>query len=118
MKSLWQDVRYGVRMLWKSKGFTAVAVAAVAPGGGANTTIFSCVNALLLRPFSYSTTERVVKVWERLKDSPTGRGGVSPGNYWEWREQAGVFEELAAFNLQPFNLSGGDQPERINGSRV
>ncbi|HLM57075.1 MAG TPA: ABC transporter permease [Pyrinomonadaceae bacterium] len=118
MKTVWQDLRYGARMLWKSKGFTAVAVAAVALGVGANTLIFSCVNALLLRPFSFPTTERAVMVWERRKDNPSGRNSVSPGNYHEWRAQARAFEELAAFNTQPFNLSEGDQPERINGARV
>src|SRR3712207_80865 len=101
MRSLWQDLRYGARMLWKSKGFTSVAVAAVALGVGANTLIFSCVNALLLRPFAFPTTDRTVMVWESRQDIPTGRGSVSPGNYHDWREHARAFEELAAFNTQP-----------------
>jgi len=118
MKTLWQDVRYGARMLWKSKGFTLVAVAAVALGVGANTTVFSCVNALLLEPFSFSTTDRAVMVWERIVEEPKGRGSVAPGNYSDWRGQVGSFEELAAYVPDPFNLSEGEQPERLNGARV
>ncbi len=118
MKTLWQDVRYGARMLWKSKGFTLVAVAAVALGVSATATVFSSVNALLLRPFSFSTTDRAVMVWERIVDEPKGRGSVAPGNFADWREQAASFEELAAFTQQPFNLSEGDLPERLNGARV
>jgi putative ABC transport system permease protein len=115
---LWQDIRFAARVLWKSRGFTAVAVAAVALGVGANTTIFSCVNALLLHPFSYSTTERAVMVWEKGVDGGFSRGSVAPANYLDWREQTKVFEELAAFNPQPFSLNEGDQPERISGAEV
>src|SRR2546423_9473640 len=118
MGSLWQDIRFAARVLWKSRGFTAVAVAAVALGVGANTTIFSCVNALLLHPFSYSTTERAVMVWEKGVDGGFSRGSVAPANYLDWREQTKVFEELAAFNPQPFSLNEGDQPERISGAQV
>jgi len=118
MKTLWQDVRYGARMLWKSKGFTLVAVAAVALGVGANTTIFSCVNALLLEPFAFTTTDRAVMVWERIIEEPKGRGSVAPGTYADWREQSASFEELAAFTPSPFNMSEGEQPERLNGARV
>jgi len=118
MTTIWRDVRYAARMLWKSPGFTAVAVLAVALGVGANTTIFSCVNALLLRPFAYETTDRAVMVWERGIDRAGSRNSVAPANYLDWRDQTRVFEELAAYSQQHFSLNEGDRPERVPGARV
>jgi putative ABC transport system permease protein len=118
MGTLWQDIRFAARMLWKNRGFTAVAIMAVALGVGTNTMIFSCVNALLLRPFAYSTTDRAVMVWEKGVEGGFQRGSVAPANYFDWRDQTKVFEELAAYNQQHFSLSEGDQPERIPGARV
>ena len=105
-------------MLWKNPGFTAVAVLAVALGVGANTTIFSVVNALLLRPFAYETTQRVVMVWERGVEQTNNRNSVAPANYLDWRDQTKVFEELAAYAQQHFSLNEGEQPERVPGARV
>jgi putative ABC transport system permease protein len=116
--TLWRDLGFAARMLWKSPGFTAVAVLAVALGVGANTTIFSVVNALLLRPFAYETTERVVMVWERGVDQTNNRNSVAPANYLDWRDQTKVFEELAAYGQQHFSLNEGEQPERVPGARV
>jgi putative ABC transport system permease protein len=118
MLTFWQDLRYAARMLWKNPGFTAVAVLAVALGVGANTTIFSCVNALLLQPFNFPHTDRLVMAWERGADGSFLRGSVSPGNFAEWRAQTAAFEQLAAYNPQHFNLTEGDQPERLAGARV
>jgi putative ABC transport system permease protein len=116
--TLFQDLSFAARTLWKTPGFTAVAVLAVALGVGANTTIFSVVNALLLRPFAYETTERVVMVWERGVDQVNNRNSVAPANYMDWRDQTQVFEELAAYSPQHFSLTEGEQPERVAGSRV
>ena len=116
--SLLRDLSFAARMLWKSPGFTAVAVMAVALGVGANTTIFSCVNALLLHPFAYETTDRVAMVWERGLNESNSRNSVSPANYADWRGQTKVFEELAAYNSQYFSLNEGEQPERVPGARV
>jgi putative ABC transport system permease protein len=116
--TLWRDLGFAARMLWKSPWFTAVAVLAVALGVGANTTIFSVVNALLLRPFAYETTPRVVMVWERGVDQTNNRNSVAPANYMDWRDQTKVFEELAAYNSQHFSLNEGEQPERVPGARV
>src|SRR5256714_11719421 len=113
MGTLWKDLRYAARMLWKNPGFTAVAVLAVALGVGANTTIFSCVNALLLRPFAFKTTDRAVMVWEKSSDNTWQHGSVAPANYLHWRGQTNVFEELAAHHTHPFNLNQGAQPERV-----
>ncbi|MET0646009.1 MAG: ABC transporter permease, partial [Pyrinomonadaceae bacterium] len=116
--TLWRDLGFAARMLWKNPGFTAVAVLAVALGVGANTTIFSVVNALLLRPFAYETTPRVVMVWERGIDQTNNRNSVAPANYMDWRDQTKVFEELAAYGTQHFSLNEGEQPERVPGARV
>ncbi|HEX8720560.1 MAG TPA: ABC transporter permease [Pyrinomonadaceae bacterium] len=118
MTSLLRDLSFAARMLWKSPGFTAVAALAVALGVGANTTIFSCVNALLLHPFAYKTTDRVVMVWERGLTETNNRNSVSPANYADWRAQTKVFEELAAYSSQHFSLNEGEQPERVPGARV
>ena len=118
MGTFWQDLRYGARMLRKNPGFTAVAVMALAIGIGANTVIFSCVNALLLRPFDFSTTDRLVMVWTQNLAVGAVRNSVSPGNFMGWREQSSVFEELVTYNQQHYNLTEGDQPERVSGARV
>ena len=116
--TLWRDLGFAARMLWKNPGFTAVAVLAVALGVGANTTIFSVVNALLLRPFAYETTPRVVMVWERGIDQTNNRNSVAPANYLDWREQTKGFEEWAAYGQQHFSLNEGEQPERVPGASV
>jgi putative ABC transport system permease protein len=118
MGILWQDLRYGLRMLAKNPGFTFVAVLAIALGIGANTTIFSCVNALLLHPFSFDNQDRLIMLWERAPDAGIRRGSVAPGNFADWRDQGTSFEELAAINKRAFNLTEGDQPERVSGARV
>jgi putative ABC transport system permease protein len=118
MGTLFQDLRYGVRMLTKNPGFAVVAVLAIALGIGANTTIFSCVNALLLRPFSFRNQERLMMVWERLPDAGIWHGSVAPGNFADWRDQTRLFAEVAAFSQRAFNLTDGDEPERVAGARV
>ena len=105
--TLFRDLSFAARMLWKNPGFAAVAILAVALGVGANTTIFSVVNALLLRPFAYATTQRAVMVWERGVEQTNQRNSVSAANYHDWREQTKVFEELAAYNQQHFRRSRG-----------
>jgi putative ABC transport system permease protein len=112
------DLRYGVRMLWKNPGFTAVAVVALALGIGANSAIFSVVNTVLLQPLPYKEPERLVMVWE--DDTKHGYPNDTPAaaNYVDWREQNQVFEGMAAMADQSFNLTGSGEPERIDGKRV
>ena len=112
MRNLWQDVRYGARALRANPGFTAVAVVALALGVGANTAIFSVVNAVLLRPLQYPHHERVVAIQEL---SPEGRRvQVTPANFLDWREQATAFERMAAVLTRTSNLASQDEAERID----
>jgi cell division protein FtsX len=94
MMTVWQDIRYGVRMLRKNPGFTFVAVLTLALGIGANTTIFSLIDAVLLRPLPYKDSDRIVMVSEGPLGKPAAYG-VSVPDFVDWREQSTVFEELS-----------------------
>ncbi|HVG21656.1 MAG TPA: ABC transporter permease, partial [Blastocatellia bacterium] len=119
MSILLQDVRYSIRMMLKSRGFTAAAVIALALGIGANTAIFSVVNAVLLRPLPYPDPQRVVTVWQNLR----ARGGpdqefTSPADFNDWREQSQSFDHMAAvINWGP-TLTGRAEPEQLRGAAV
>ena len=112
-ETLWQDVRYGARMLAKHKAFTSVAVITLALGIGANTAIFSVVNELLLRPLPYRDAERIVMLWEV---TPEGRrqNTTSRANFRAWRSQNSSFEHMAAFTDQRFNLTDTGEPEELS----
>src|SRR5919202_655473 len=115
MNTLLQDLRYGLRMLWKSPGFAAVAVVTLALGIGANTAIFSTLDALLLHPFNLRDTDRLTAVFEtRAQDAGT-HDSVAFANYLDMRAQSGAFEGAAAWTNSNANLSEGEQPERIEG---
>src|SRR6266850_2243668 len=119
MENLWQDIRYGVRSLWKRPGFTAVAVITLALGIGANTAIFSVVNATLLRPLPFRDSERVVMVWGFLPKMAQTADKLpsSSGNFVSLREQNHSLENLAAFRSWGWQLTGGE-PELLHGARV
>jgi putative ABC transport system permease protein len=112
-ETLFQDIRYGGRVLAKHKAFTAVAVITLALGIGANTAIFSVVNELLLRPLPYRDAERVVMLWEV---TPEGRhqNSTSRANFRSWRDQSTSFQELAVFTDQRANLTGAGEPEEVS----
>ena len=118
METLWQDIRYGFRMLWKNPGFTVVAVLALALGIGANSTIFSFVNGILLRPLPYQQPERLVLLEETSKKENSASIGVSFPNFLDWREQNRVFEDIAAYVENSYTLVGGGEPEQVKGASV
>src|SRR5688500_4746810 len=113
MKTLLQDVRYGLRVLARAPGFTAVAVLAVALGVAANTAIFSVVNAVLLEPLPYRDPGRLVSLWEMNKARDARQNLLSPANLIDWKEQTYVFEDVAAFVDSRVNLTGGGGPEEV-----
>src|SRR5690242_11957653 len=119
MTTLWQDLRYAARMLLKSPTYTAVAIMALALGIGANTAIFSIVNALLLRPMPYIDSERLVLVESGKRQGGAETfGGVSPADFWDWQQQSETFEHLVALSGGGFNLTGVENPETFPGARV
>jgi putative ABC transport system permease protein len=116
LDSLFQDLRYGARMLRKNPGFTAVAVLTLALGIGANTAIFSVVSAVLLRPLPYANPQQLIV----LRETTQSVGPHSPSypDFLDWRKQSRTFSQMAAINNREFNLSGVVQPENISGYAV
>jgi putative ABC transport system permease protein len=118
LETCWQDLRFGLRTLRKSPGFTAVAVLTLALGIGANTEIFTIVNGIVLKPLPYPEPDRLVMLWEtQLSDGTMGT--VAPANFFDWRQQSHSFENIAAINPYPdFILSGSGEPQRLAGAAV
>src|SRR5262245_21462526 len=117
MNTLWQDLRYGSRMLWKKPGFVAIAVITLALGISANTAIFSVVNALILSAPHIADAENVATIWRSLKPKRE-EGYVSYLDLKDWRAQNRSFEALAAYKPNGFVLINNGQAERIPGMRV
>jgi hypothetical protein len=118
MRSLFQDVRYGWRMLLKKPGFTVVTTLALALGIGANSAIFSIINAIVLKPLPFDDLDRIVMVWEKAPGPAAERNSVSVANYLDWRDQSNSFVNLAICMYWSANLSGIDTPERVRGYQV
>jgi putative ABC transport system permease protein len=116
MHTLWQDLRYGVRMLLKHPGVTAIAVITLALGIGANTAIFSIVNAVMLRPLPYKDPDRLVSLWATLPEHTHSR--VTPANFLDWKKQNTTFEDMAAFGGSTMTLTGDGEPEQLLGARA
>jgi len=113
-----QDVRYGLRMLAKNPAFTAIAVLALALGIGANSAIFSVVDAILLRPLPYKNPDQLVMIWEEATHLGFPKDTPPVANFIDWREQASVFTGMSATAERSFNLTGVGEPERLDGRRV
>src|SRR5262249_22227055 len=111
------NVRYGMRTLLRTPTFTMVAVLTFALGIGANTTIFSVVNAVLIRPLPFSRPGELVMLEEK-RPPRLNHFEASPLNFLSWKEQAHSFRDLAAFAKSGYNLAGDDNPERVLGARV
>lgn len=113
METLWQDLRYGLRVMFRHKGFTAVAVLALALGIGANTAIFSVVNAILLSPLPYKDPSRIVVPVSVNTARGSDRSSITYADYLDWRNETEVFENVAVFSFQTADLTGGGEPERV-----
>src|SRR5882672_2198853 len=118
MNGLFQDVIYGLRMMRKSPGVTALAVVTLALGIGANTAIFSNVNALVLRPFAFPDLDRVTAIYETIPKRNTTKLRAAPANFRDWTEQNKTFEHLAAIHGWDANLTGAGVAERVEGYQV
>src|SRR5256886_2509436 len=120
MRNLIDDFRFGLRILLRNPGFTLAACLVLALGIGANTAIFSVVNAVLLRPLPYQDAPRIMQVWH-IPPAKSFPGmtlfSVSPANYLDWQAQNHSFEQMAAYGFASFNV-GGERPEAIRGSSV
>src|ERR1041385_5903309 len=114
MDSLLKDIRYGLRGLLKRPGFTAIALVALALGIGANTAIFSLVNAVVLRPLPFPESDQLVWVYGNIRNGGS-RASVSPPDFIDYRAQNKTFEQFAASGTLPQhrNLTGGGEPERL-----
>ena len=119
MGTLLQDVRYAYRMMITNRAFTTVAILALALGIGANTAIFSVVNAVMLRPLPYEEPDELVSVVRAFEGGGTS-DSVSMTKFVFWRDNNTVFEQLGAYDVlgAGHNLTGGDRPERIRGTKA
>jgi predicted permease len=116
METLWNDIGYGIRMLLKSPGFTLVAVLTLALGIGANTALFSVVNAVLLTPLPYPEPDRLLKIYQ--KTAQFEQGSVSYPNFLDWQKNNHTFRLMAAQRTDDFNLTGAGEAERLRGDMV
>ena len=115
---LTQDIRYALRVLAKNPAFTIIAVIALALGIGANSAIFSVVDAVLLRPLPFKHPEQLVMLWENAAHQGFPKNTPSPANFLDWQKQAQSFTGIAAMAERSFNLTGVGEPERLDGRRV
>src|SRR5438067_8946448 len=112
------SIRLAFRSLVKTPGFTAVAIITVALAIGANTAVFSLVNALLIRPLPFKDPQYLILLFEKFAGQGLDQIPVSAPEYLDWEKQTRSYERIAAFNFADFNLTGGDMPERIQGAVV
>src|SRR5262245_12332212 len=118
MRTLWQDLRYGARMMLKKPGFTLIAVLAIALGIGAVTTIFSAADAYMLRPFSFPNQKRLMMLFERNPEMGITSASVSAGNVVSWREQSQTLQEVVVMRGRDYTLTGDGPPERYTSYGV
>ena len=117
MQNLLQDLRYGLRTLLKQRSFTFITVFTLALGIGANTAMFSVVNAVLLRPLPYNDPARLVTIWEESPDRGFSQIPVSYANLRDWVDQNQTFEQISAYQFANRNLTGAGEPARLANER-
>ena len=113
METLLQDIRYGFRMLFRNPVLTTIAVIAIALGIGANTAIFSVVNAVLLRPLPYPGQDRLMITFLANPQQNLERIALGTADFLAVKNQSQSFEQVGAFQMNTFTLTGGDQPEQV-----
>ncbi|MEK6281445.1 MAG: ABC transporter permease [Acidobacteriota bacterium] len=113
MNTFLQDTRYGLRGLLRQPGFTLIAVLSLALGIGANTAMFTLVNAVLLKPLEYSEADRLVVIWEANPSMDVRSDDVAVANFVDWKAQNQVFEDMAALSFRSFNITGDGEPEKV-----
>src|SRR2546430_3422988 len=121
MRNLFSDLRFSWRTLGRNPAFSAAAIVVLALGIGANTAIFSVVNAVLLRPLPFEDPSRIMQVWHvpPLKSFPgLTRFAVSPANYLDWHSQSSSFEPMAAYGFRAFTVGGTERPEAVQAGAV
>ncbi|MGC2672847.1 MAG: ABC transporter permease [Candidatus Acidiferrum sp.] len=116
MTSFWQDVRYGLRVLLKNPGFTAIAVLTLALGIGANTALFSVVNGVLLNPLPFPNPDRLVAVYSKTQQFH--ESSISYPNFLDWVRDNHSFSKLGAFRSEDYNMTGEGEPERLHGHMI
>jgi len=118
MRTLLADLRYGLRLLRQAPGFTLIAICALGLGIGANTAIFSTLDAVLLRPLPYDDPDRVMMVFEDASSIGFAHNTPAPANYFDWREQNHVFTDMAATRNRGMSVTGDGTPEQLYGQAV
>src|SRR5262249_469702 len=118
MLTIWQDLKYGARMLARSPSFTIIALLSLALGIGANTAIFTLVDEGLLRPLPFREADRLVFVWEDASKIGFPRNTPAWANFVDWKTQNQVFEDMAVITGQGFSLTGYGEPERVEAHAV
>jgi putative ABC transport system permease protein len=113
-----QDARYGLRMLRKNPGFTAVAVLTLALGIGATTVIYAVAYTVMLKPLPFPNPDRLMTIWEAGTGPSSSTDDPSPGDYNDWRKQSSSFEQIAAIVDRSYNLTGAGDPEELHGEAV
>ena len=118
MDSLLRDLKFSARSLLKRPALTIIAVVTLAIGIGANSAIFSTINALLLKPLPFPDPERIVALWDKVPSRGVERNEVAVANYLDWNAQNKSFEQLGMYRWWSTNLTGSDSPERVQGFMV
>src|SRR5215208_1489278 len=117
-ETLLQDSRYSMRLLRKYPGFALTVMITLALGIGANATIFSVIDAVLLQPLPYKEPDRLIRLWETNPGGGLTEVAVSVPNFQDWQKQQSVFEQLAGSENATFNLTGSGEPQRVAAARV